>query len=704
MLKNRVSAFTFIILSEIILALIYICITNYSNDNPPLRINEICSGNNTIIYDKKGNFCDYVEFYNTTDDTIDLSDYYLSDTSWHLRKYQLADMSIEPKSYRIVFVNKKNAGFEIGNDEKIYLSNRYGGIIDMVPVPDIASDMVYALNEESDEWIINQIPTPNAANNSVDIQELSVEYDVQVSLSHESGFYDEPFYLEMNTIPGYDIYYTVDGSVPTVGSIRYETPILVQDATINENVYSMRTDISVDEVVAPNYLVDKCNVIRAVAISKDGTMGEERIASYFVGYSERYGFEDICIISLTSDPDNLFSSDRGIYVTGDMAEWNQEENASLNPNMAFVNYTREGNGWRRPAYIEIFDQNGSSVLTEEIDIGIHGGFSTIYPQKGFNLLTSKDRKGDYTFKLGDGKEYTSMMLRPGGLNDWKVTQFRDILNQKLIEDRELTVLNGIPCQVFLDGEYWGLYNLQERIDRGLIAKAFDIDINNLIVAKTNQVVEGNDKLYNQYETILDYAQKADLSNDFFYNQIAAMIDIQSFIDYNCFEIYVANCDTITNNYACWRTKEMTDSPYCDGKWRWIIYDTDDSTGMIEGMTTAEVDSFSAGHWNATPMEEPLLSALLENDSFKKQFVRTFVDMANIDFDYVHVEELIDGYCDEYMKAAVISRHRYGEIDYTEEEYLAGVQVVRDFFGQRRDYILGYLKSNLGIDDLEEYLN
>ena len=59
-----------------------------------------------------------------------------------------------------------------------------------------------------------------------------------------------------------------------------------------------------------------------------------------------------------------------------------------------------------------------------------------------------------------------------------------------------------------------------------------------------------------------------------------MIDIQSYIDYYAFEIYVANCDSISNNYAMWRTRNVKSSPYYDGKWRWILYDTDDSTGMV----------------------------------------------------------------------------------------------------------------------------
>ena len=286
------------------------------------------------------------------------------------------------------------------------------------------------------------------------------------------------------------------------------------------------------------------------------------------------------------------------------------------------------------------------------------------------------------------------MLRPGGIRDWESTQFRDILNCKLIEDRNLTILEGIPCQVFVDGEYWGLYNLQERIDNGLIAREYDIDIDNLIVTKQDYVVEGDDRDYALYEAVEDYAKKHDMSKDYYYERVADMIDIQSFIEYHCFEIYIANVDSISNNYACWRVRETSDEPYCDGKWRWIIYDTDDSTGIIEELSEPEVDSFTGGHWGPTCFDDPLFAALLENEDFKNQFVETFVDMADNDFAFTKVNEKIDEYTDAYIEAAVLSRHRFGKPEYTEEDYLEDVEVYRDFFKRRRDYILEHLETNL----------
>ncbi len=658
-----------------------------------IRINEICSHNDTVTYDERGEFYDYIELYNMSEKEIELSGFYLSDSSWYLRKYSLEGMKIEPKGYLVVFINKEKHGFGIGKDEIIYLSNEKEGVVDYISIPETDIDKVYALYEEG--WLNNQKPTPYAEN-IVEMDTLVLDEGVSVVFSHESGFYEKDFLLEISGPDGFQIYYTLDGTTPTRDSLVYTAPIEITDATYNENIYSMRTDISAGAVTVPEYNIDKCNIIRAVAISEDGRVSREMTASYFVGYKSRYGYQDIYTVSLVTDPENLFSKNKGIYVLGNLGEYYLENGDEDDMHKVIANYNREGDGWKRSANVQIFNENRNSVLSEDIAISIHGGYSTFNVQKGLNLLTpvGKENK-DYIFDFPNGERYSSLMLRPGGIRDWESTQFRDVLNCKLIEDRNLTILEGIPCQVFVDGEYWGLYNLQERIDNGLIAREFGVDIDNLIVTKQDYVVEGDDKDYELYEAVVDYAQSYDLSKEYYYNRVADMIDIQSFIEYHCFETYICNVDSISNNYSCWRVRETSDAPYCDGKWRWIIYDTDDSTGIVEGMSEPEVDAFTEGHWGPTSLDDPLLAALLENEGFKKQFVKTFIEMADTDFAFSKVNELIDEYTDSYMEAAVISRHRFGKPEYTEEDYLAEVEVYRDYFMRRRDYILGYMEKALG---------
>ena len=110
------------------------------------------------------------------------------------------------------------------------------------------------------------------------------------SFSHESGFYQDDFYLEITAGDGLTIHYTLDGSVPDASSPVYTQPLLISDATSKPNVYSAIKDISAHEsVIVPDYNVDKCTIVRAVAISSLGTFSKDSTASYFVGITpEKY--------------------------------------------------------------------------------------------------------------------------------------------------------------------------------------------------------------------------------------------------------------------------------------------------------------------------------------------------------------------------------------------------------------------------------
>jgi len=150
-----------------------------------------------------------------------------------------------------------------------------------------------------------------------------------IIFSEESGFYENEFYLSLYA-PTEEIYYTLDGTEPTKESIKYEAPILVQDASNNPNTYSMRTDVSAgfltEEITenggsifgyqAPGYEVDKCTVLKVVYFDENGNKSKTAERLFFVGFGDKSGYDNVNIISITTDPENLFDKDAGIYVLG----------------------------------------------------------------------------------------------------------------------------------------------------------------------------------------------------------------------------------------------------------------------------------------------------------------------------------------------------------------------------------------------------
>ncbi|MFI3231291.1 MAG: FN3 associated domain-containing protein, partial [bacterium] len=143
--------------------------------------------------------------------------------------------------------------------------------------------------------------------------------------SMPSGFYEDDFLLKI-IAPTNEVYYTLDGSIPTKNSIRYTKPILITDASLNENSYSMREDTSTflledliiqynnDETYTsiynlPDYLIDKCTVVRAMYYDAFGVAQEVNTATYFVGYQNKTGYDTNYTISIITEPDNLFADD-----------------------------------------------------------------------------------------------------------------------------------------------------------------------------------------------------------------------------------------------------------------------------------------------------------------------------------------------------------------------------------------------------------
>ncbi len=178
-----------------------------------------------------------------------------------------------------------------------------------------------------------------------------------------------------------------------------------------------------------------------------------------------------------------------------------------------------------------------------------------------------------------------------------------------------------------------------------------------------------------------------------------MMDIQSFIDHYCFEIYIGNVDWPLNNICCWRTREAgTGAPFADGRWRWGMYDTDESTGIYDtGMGTYASDPFlEENHWFGSPLTTPLMSNLIESGTFKKQFSLTFMDMINKNFAYAQVHDKLYEMAEIYEKPMVKTYHRFNGGEYTKDTFWDNIAVIDEFYEKRADMIVPYFAKALGL--------
>lgn len=531
----------------------------------------------------------------------------------------------------------------------------------------------------------------------------------ELVFSEESGFYNEPFDLEIYAPPGTRIFYTMDGSDPDENAILYTGPIKIDDATQNENVYSMRTDVSAgflsDDIaiyssadphyVTPDYNVDKCTVVKSAYCDEDGYFSEIKTACYFVGFAEKSGYDDINIISIVTDPDNLFGYETGIYVLGrfydDLIKGNRENFWTFWGNANWwwwsANYTRKGFEWERPANIQLFDSERNLLLNKNCGIRIQGAYSRALLPRSMNIYARDQYDGEgrfYTDLFHTNYMADTVTLFAGA--DDTSAKIRDMLASRLVAGRNFATMNYIPYAMFLDGEYWGVYWLTEKYDAVYLGYYYNVDKDNIIMIKGTVAAEGEDN-YELYTQMMDYMTNTDLSIDENYQYACELIDMQGYIDYCISEIYIGNADWPGHNEASWRTLETDDGKYEDGKWRWMLFDA--SAGALNS-SRVDIDNLSV----AMDSSEMFYN-LCQNEDFKRQFTTTFMDLINTAFTEENVNFIISSQAALMEIPTTMHLKRFYGTEST-HEFMDEVSSIQDFFGRRKPYIIQYLKDDFGL--------
>ncbi|MCI9429846.1 MAG: hypothetical protein HFI94_06885 [Lachnospiraceae bacterium] len=662
-----------------------------------IKINEICSNDETILLDVDGNIrlSDYIELYNGGMFDYRIEGLYLSDNENELKKYEIPAGVIRAGGYLLVLLDG-NASFGISRyGETVYLSDRNGNVIDQVDCIALGGDTGYSRVPDGSENLSARECTPGWSNN------WATRYLQAPSFSCESGFYGEAFDLVIFSEEDAKIFYTLDGSIPTEQSIAYEGPIRVSDVSSQENKWSMREDISAgfltDEIKkmgegaflpgyrAPDAPVDKCTVLRAVCIDEEGNRSPVASASYFVDYGSKAGYEGMNVLSVMTDPDNLFDNDRGIYVLGSVydAYKNSDHPQWIDSDWEWwsANYTQRGRDWEREACLQFFDTGGKLLLSKEGGIRIQGGRTRGKAQKSLNLYARKEYDGQGRFQadfFGSGYEPKRMTLFTGA--DDNIAKIKDYMMSCIMGSRHFSMMEFVPYVMFLDGEYWGCYWLTEKYDDKYFQYHYGVDAEDVVMIKHGMIEVGNEEDLKLYQEMRSFLINTDLAVDRNYQKACELVDMESLIDYYAAEIYIGRYgDWPSGNFALWRTREEGIGTYGDGRWRWILFDV--NSGSMEYFV-AENDTL------AEVMEkDELFASLMENEKFREQFRQVILDMARTEFLPEKTEVFIDDYRatmgetlqKEYERFYGGIQERTMDLDYIMED-------MKKFFVRRYDYI------------------
>lgn len=540
---------------------------------------------------------------------------------------------------------------------------------------------------------------------SSDSPEESVAVKAPV-FSESSGFYAGPFYLRIAAPKGTTVYYTLDGSDPDENATEYTEPVYLENATVHENVYAMRTDVStgfytdlieqrqtmdkVPHYAPPDYQIDKCNVVRAIAVDKNGRKSSIATGSYFVGLSPGQ-YHHCNIVSVVSDPSNFFDEHKGIYVTGSTFD-KYLNDARLNSQWRLwkANYNQRGREWERAASFEFFDENGKLLLSKIGGIRIQGGISRGMLPRSFNLYAREEYDGSeifrYEFFTKDAAFYPHIVTLASGGNQ-TITQFNDIMMADRVGGLDFAVMDFEPYVLFIDGEYWGFYRLASKFDENFIAYKYPVDKDNIAIIKNGGLECGTNSSLNHYQQMRDFIIRNDMKDSANYAMACEYIDIESFLDYYAVQIYIARQnDWPMANFALWRSVEQRDEAYADGKWRWILFDSN-STSMTSELVNHDTLKFVMEN-------DELFASLWENEAFRKAFEARILDIADRCFDAAEMDEYINHYTTEMRPILTESWKRfYGKDNDKEAEYENLMNSYQVFFDNRKAVVEAWFNNS-----------
>lgn len=615
----------------------------------------------------------WIELYNTSNYDVELNGYQFMCNRDHMLHTISESVIIPTKGFYV-------ADIKVDQDimQYLWLKTPEEEVVDSLLVPSLEVNEVFGREEDGGDDLYYLIGTKSESNANGSVKAMDIP-----QISRQSGFYEKEFTVEIIARPELDIYYTLDGSTPTAQSEKYVGPFTIQDASLNENVYSAYSNISTTGASTPLNKINKATVLNAVAINSKGELSDTASATYFVDYTHKTTLRNTPIISIVSDPKNLFDYWEGIYVSGSIYE---DALITGNNKGVTANYLEN---WEKDATIQFFESDGVLSYEDQIKLSIFQDEKVNEGQKSLKLSKlSYDKNIDSTLVtlLNPSLTEDDLILSNNRMDN--VVKLRSKLISELMVGRNVCLPNIVLCSIYIDGEYWGVYSIYEEYTTDYVADYYDLDAKNIAIINNGTAIDNEEDVQALYFDLHNFIRDTDFEDQNNYEKFCEMVDIQSLIDCYCCQIYIGNNLWLNDDYYIWRTKDVTSQKYNDGKWRWMLSSMDYSAG-IDIVTNYSINSFLRGSLQS----DVLFSKLIRNKSFQEQFSATFVDISNTNFSPEVVKEKLGTLSTTYMDAVAASSGRF--LNYgTTDVFVKSTEKIQTFFDNRQEYILAHLKKQI----------
>ena len=503
-----------------------------------------------------------------------------------------------------------------------------------------------------------------------------------VTFSAAGGFYEESFELILLCNGPYQIRYTINGNTPTGNSQLYETPLLLNgDLYSKSDIYTIQT--ANDELFFAPESVRHCITLRAAAFDADGhRVSPVATQSYFI-HSLGCDTHGLPVMAISADSLDLFDYETGILVPGVFFEPD-------NPVWS-GNYYQSGREWERPVNVEFYELSDNSGINQQAGLRTHGGTSRRQTQKGLKIYAreeyGKKRFKHRFFESISNDSFKHLVLKPFSYQ-WFNYGIQDDICNRMAAQLDVESVASRPMVLFLNGEYWGIYYLKEKPDAHYLEDHFGDDDTEYNVVE-NWYGYQADGDTTAFVAMMEWLQYCDLTQPEDYTRINDLIDVNSFIDYYCFELFIANNDWPANNMRCYQLRE--------GKWRWIFFDGDDALSKMDFDVLDNATSTVNLGWPTDARSTLLFRKLLENKEFENRFLMRFTELLTSQFTYAVTKAYFDDAAALVRREVPAQCDRFGlPLNMRQWEY--DITTIDRFLKDRVTNMLDRLDAFFSVDD------
>lgn len=613
-----------------------------SNAFTQVVINEYSCSNMSTIQDNYNNYEDWIELYNTSSSAVNISGFYLSDKATNPTKWQIpTGVSIPANGKLIVFCNGRDefsggylhTSFKLTQTkpENIVFANASGTILENILLsPTQKGHSRGRTTDGANTWALFNFPTPGSNNTSA-----MQNYASTPLFSQNAGYYSSAINLTITSPDAnISIYYTTDGSEPTQYSTLYTIPLNITNTqVIRAKAYSTNINIPPSFNESNTYIINESHSIATISVFGDQV-------------------------------DNLLNGGFGDADAG----------------------------------LEYFDRSNQLKAEATGSSNKHGNDSWAYDQRGFDFI-AKDQYGtNYALKhkLFDSKdrtEFQRIIVKALANDNYPFetggAHIRDPYVHTLVLRGELhlDVRTYEPCVVYLNGEYWGIYDLREKVDDADFIDYYynsgEKDIQMLKTWGSTWSEFGGTQSQTDWNSLKNYILSNNMAIQANYNYADNLYSTKSLVDYFVLNSYVVCSDWLNWNTQWWRGL----NPNADKKkWRYCLWDEDATFGHYINYTNIPSQQPDADPCFPEQLPNPggqghtqILNALLANPVFKQYYVARFADLANTVFSCDNMQFLLDSLINQFSTEMPKHINKWGG---SVSEWQNNVQQLKTFIDER----------------------